>query len=108
MENLVYFRGVAVGIEVAGRTQWFPGAPLEALVPTVSGSPRDGAYRTHSDGESEGHQVTAPHVRAAELRGIAFDTLDPRFSTDGLELFASERNAPVQHAGHVGSPSQKG
>ena len=31
MENLVYWRGVAVGIEVGGRVSWFPSAPKEAI-----------------------------------------------------------------------------
>ncbi len=31
MENLIYWQGVAVGIEVQGRIQWFPSAPREAI-----------------------------------------------------------------------------
>lgn len=31
MENLIYWHGVAVGIEVAGLIQWFPSAPREAI-----------------------------------------------------------------------------
>lgn len=31
MENLVYWKGKIVGIEVAGRIQWFPSASLEAI-----------------------------------------------------------------------------
>lgn len=31
MENLIYWHGVAVGIECAGRIEWFPSAPLEAI-----------------------------------------------------------------------------
>lgn len=31
MENLIYWQGKAVGIEVAGRIQWFPSAPREAI-----------------------------------------------------------------------------
>ena len=30
-ENLVYWRGMAVGIERAGRIEWFPSAPREAI-----------------------------------------------------------------------------
>ena len=31
MENLIYWQGVAVGLEVCGRIQWFTGAPAEAV-----------------------------------------------------------------------------
>lgn len=31
MENIVYWKGVAVGIEVAGQIQWFPSATTEAI-----------------------------------------------------------------------------
>lgn len=31
MENIVYFNGVAVGIEVGGRIHWFPSASPEAI-----------------------------------------------------------------------------
>jgi hypothetical protein len=30
-ENLVYWHGLAVGIEVSGRITWFPSAPREAI-----------------------------------------------------------------------------
>jgi hypothetical protein len=30
-ESLVYWRGAAVGIERAGRIEWFPSAPREAI-----------------------------------------------------------------------------
>ncbi len=31
MESLVYWHGVAVGIETAGRIAWFASAPREAI-----------------------------------------------------------------------------
>ena len=31
MENTIYYKGVAVGIEVAGRILWFPSAPRETI-----------------------------------------------------------------------------
>lgn len=30
METLIYWRGIAVGIEIAGRITWFPSATDEA------------------------------------------------------------------------------
>lgn len=30
-ENLIYWQGKAVGIEVGGRIYWFPSAPREAI-----------------------------------------------------------------------------
>lgn len=34
MENAIYWHGVQVGIEVAGRILWFTGAPPEAIEAT--------------------------------------------------------------------------
>jgi hypothetical protein len=31
MENLVYYKGIAVGIEVGGRVTWFTSATPEAI-----------------------------------------------------------------------------
>ena len=31
MENVIYWQGVQVGIEVSGRIQWFPSASKEAI-----------------------------------------------------------------------------
>lgn len=31
MENLIYWNGVAVGIESGSMIQWFPSAPKEAI-----------------------------------------------------------------------------
>jgi hypothetical protein len=31
MENLIYWRGVAVGIECGNYVSWFPSAPKEAI-----------------------------------------------------------------------------
>lgn len=31
MENLIYWHGVAVGIERSGRIEWFASAPHEAI-----------------------------------------------------------------------------
>jgi hypothetical protein len=31
MENLIYWQGVAVGIDCGSFISWFPGAPKEAL-----------------------------------------------------------------------------
>lgn len=31
MENAIYWQGVQVGIETAGRILWFTGAPQEAI-----------------------------------------------------------------------------
>ena len=31
MENTIYWQGRPVGIEVAGRIQWYPSAPREAI-----------------------------------------------------------------------------
>ena len=31
MENLIYWNGVAVGIESGSRITWFPSAPKEAI-----------------------------------------------------------------------------
>lgn len=31
MENTIYYKGVAVGIEVNGRILWYPSAPKEAI-----------------------------------------------------------------------------
>lgn len=31
MENIIYYKGVAVGIECGGSILWFTGAPQEAI-----------------------------------------------------------------------------
>jgi len=31
MENLIYWRGVAVGIDCGGYVSWFPSAPAQAV-----------------------------------------------------------------------------
>jgi len=31
MENLIYWQGVAVGIDCGNYVSWFPGAPREAM-----------------------------------------------------------------------------
>lgn len=37
MENLIYWQGRAVGIEVAGRIEWFPSASREVIAALTKG-----------------------------------------------------------------------